>query len=139
VFKTLESIISGGVRDKDEELKEDKATFVLQGHGIRVKHFNLYFYEQNKTWYMASVSSDGKIVVWDLANKDQAAVYSTGDRLNCVVVVPDNVEKYETMKKRATGEDESAAEETDFSEAEGAAKQKRKKTKRAKVTVEVEK
>lgn len=145
VFKKLESVIAAGVQDKAEDVANDETTIVLQGHGVRVKQFDLYFHEHNKTWYMASVSSDGKIVAWDLAKRDQVGVYKTADRLNCVAIVPDSVEKYDTMKKRAAPEDDaSAAEETEFSEADSDAKPKSKKAakskkKKAKVVVEVEK
>jgi protein MAK11 len=50
--------------------------------------------------YMVTISSDGKIVVWDLRVEvmDQVAVYSTGERLNVVSTVQESVEKASTMK-----------------------------------------
>lgn len=80
---------------------ESDPEFTLQGHAVRVK--SISFLDN----YMASVSSDGKIVVWDIEARDQIAVYSTGERLNCVVIVPDSVEE---VIKRPSNETYSEAE-----------------------------
>lgn len=108
-----------------EELSTDslpEGAFKLVGHGIRVKHFSFYHDEQPDVHYMTSISSDGNLVIWDLGKRDQVAVYNTGDRLNCCIMVSEDIEKFEAMKKRkrinADGDLLSEAEETDFSEAE---------------------
>ncbi|KAG7195192.1 uncharacterized protein KQ657_003717 [Scheffersomyces spartinae] len=93
-------------------------TFSLQGHANRIK--DLSFYKDNAETggipYLVSVSSDGKIVVWDLTKsvRDQVAVYDSGERLNCVVVSPESVEKSSTMKRRYNEIDTEGA----FSESE---------------------
>ncbi|GMG39433.1 unnamed protein product [Ambrosiozyma monospora] len=46
------------------------------------------------------VSPYGKIVVWDLAKRDQVAVYDTGERLNVVSTVNESIEKAGSMKPR---------------------------------------
>jgi protein MAK11 len=125
VFTAIKHLIDG---------EEDPESFALVGHGIRVKHFDVYFHEPNGKYYMASVSSDGKLVVWDLSVKDQVAVYNTGDRLNCCVIVPEDVEKYETMKKRAT----DSVEDTDVSESEPEQKKRPKKLRKTKAKVSIQ-
>ena len=107
--------------DSEEELSTatlPDSAFKVVGHAVRVKHFSFYHYEPTDVIYMSSVSSDGNLVIWDLNTRDQIAVYNTGDRLNCCVMVSEDVEHYEEMKKRARADDMSEAEETDFSEAE---------------------
>lgn len=84
-------------------LEHDEPEFTLHGHASRVKDFSVL------NQYMASVSTDGNIVVWDLEKRDQIAVYNAGDRLNCVVLVPDEIEK---LVKRP----EPEMEASDFSE-----------------------
>lgn len=79
-----------------------KPTYSLQGHASRVKGISFYKEIINGKLheYMVSISSDGKIVVWnlDLAVMDQVAVYSTGERLNVVSTVQETIEKASTMK-----------------------------------------
>ncbi|ANB14884.1 Mak11p [Sugiyamaella lignohabitans] len=143
IFTLISSLISES-SDKDE-----KNTFELVGHGVRVKHFSFYYNQQNETPYMASVSSDGKLVIWDLSVRDQVAVYSTADRLNCCIIVPEDIEKADSMKKRLRADENGdAISDTDFSEVESdgeevvklSKKQKKKnKNKKAKVSVEFEK
>lgn len=137
-FTKLQSLLNGN----------KEISFELIGHGTRVKHFNLFNHQNTNKYYLASASSDGKLVIWDMAQKDQVAVYNTGDRLNCCLVVPEEVEKAETMKKRANPEDEdnkSEADDTDHSESEAEMapkKKSRKKNKKKKtgpkVSVELE-
>ncbi|KAA8909612.1 hypothetical protein TRICI_004447 [Trichomonascus ciferrii] len=122
---------------------DTEQTFELVGHASRVKQFNLFYHQQTENYYLASVSSDGKLVVWDMALRDQVAVYNTGDRLNCCLCVPEEVEKTETMKKRAHPGDENMSEpdDTDYSESEAEVlpkKKKNKKNKKSKVSVELE-
>lgn len=114
--------------DENESVKElstgslPSNAFKLVGHGIRVKHFSFLDYEPTGVHYMSSVSSDGNLVIWDLEKRDQVAVYNTGDRLNCSIMVSEDVEKYEDMKKRIRVNEDgiplSEAEDTDFSEVE---------------------
>lgn len=100
------------------------SSFKLQGHGNRVKHFNFFFHEPTQTHFLSTVSSNGQLVIWNLEKsvRDQVAVYATGNRLNCCIIVSDDIEQFETMKKRRRinddGEFLSDAENTDFSEAE---------------------
>lgn len=76
--------------------------YSLQGHASRVKGFSIHKeIKGGKLYtYMVSISSDGKIVVWDLNSEvmDQVAVYSTGERLNVVGTVQESIEKTSTMK-----------------------------------------
>lgn len=122
VFYPLDQITEE-IKSEDSEEELSTATlpdsaFKVVGHAVRVKHFSFYHYEPTDVIYMSSVSSDGNLVIWDLNTRDQIAVYNTGDRLNCCVMVSGDVEHYEEMKKRARADDMSEAEETDFSEAE---------------------
>lgn len=128
VFTPLEQLTKDEEEESnDEELstaagKLPEGAFQLVGHGVRVKQFSFFHYEPTDVHYMSSVSSDGNLVIWDLNAKDQVAVYNTGDRLNCCIMVSEDIEKYEAMKKRKrineAGDLLSEAEETDFSEAE---------------------
>lgn len=76
--------------------------FSLQGHASRVKGISFFKEIKNNITYlfMTSISSDGKIVIWNLDSKimDQVAVYSTGERLNVVVCVEESIEHTSTMK-----------------------------------------
>lgn len=78
--------------------------FSLQGHSNRIKGLSFLCSptETHGVPYLVSVSSDGKIVVWDIseAKRDQVAVYDSGERLNCVAVCGESIEKAETMKRR---------------------------------------
>ncbi|KAH3666925.1 hypothetical protein OGAPHI_003375 [Ogataea philodendri] len=90
-FYTLER-----VTQKNEETEPlDTPEFQLQGHANRVKDISIYKEKQNDevVSYLVSISSDGKIVIWDLKLKDQVAVYDTGERLNVVATVNESVEK----------------------------------------------
>lgn len=44
--------------------------------------------------------------------KDQIAVYDSGERLNCVAVCDESIEKYDTVKKR-TSEDVELGEQSE--------------------------
>ncbi|CEP62201.1 Mak11p LALA0_S04e10132g [Lachancea lanzarotensis] len=91
------------VENEDEEEKEASAPdFCMQGHSIRIKDFK--FYSNEFGHYLVSISSDGKIVVWDMASKEQVAVYDCGERLNCLALCDETIEKYETVKKRDADE-----------------------------------
>lgn len=89
--------------DKALAQDEPEPDFVLRGHSNRVKGL-AYFCnsETSDIPYLVSVSSDGKIVVWDVSKnvRDQVAVYDSGERLNCIAVCAEAVEKADTMKRR---------------------------------------
>lgn len=102
--------------------------FELQGHATRVKDFSVWQH------YLASVSTDGNIVVWDLDTREQLGVYNAGDRLNCVALIPDELEKLRP-KRELEAEPEEEAE----SEPEEVVAPPPKKKKKAKVLVTREK
>lgn len=132
------------VWEKQPELVDPE--FRLQGHTNRIKDITLINHpvETNGVPYMVSVSSDGNIVVWDLSEnvRDQVAVYSSGERLNCVAVCPENVEKVSTMKKRANDLEDAPSEleyETDGEEVKRVmASRKKGKKKKRKVLISLE-
>lgn len=126
VFRQLKLMLNK--EDQDQKIAE----FELQGHGTRVKDFS--YYTSNDTMFLTSVSSDGNIVVWNLELRDQVAVYRCGDRLNCCIMISDDIEDADSMRKRQREVDSTlSADETDFSEPEQIPKIKKKK---AKVTIE---
>lgn len=126
-----------------------KPEFALRGHSNRVKGM-AYFCnsETSDIPYLTSVSSDGKIVVWDLSNnvRDQVAVYDSGERLNCISVCGESVEKADTMKRRyneVEGNEPSESEyETDGEEVKrimlDSGKKKKGKKAKSKVSVTLE-
>ncbi|EDO15824.1 hypothetical protein Kpol_1057p12 [Vanderwaltozyma polyspora DSM 70294] len=130
---------------KDED-NNNESEFALLGHSNRVKDFK--FYRNEHGLYLVTIGSDGKIVVWDMDKKEQIAVYDSGERLNCLAVCDESVEKYETMKKRNSevedaeqSEYESDTEELKkvmFGEKKKAKKNKKTKNKKQKVSVELE-
>lgn len=131
--------------DSEDKVWDDKAEtvepeFSLRGHTSRIKGLSLLQHaETNNVPYLVSVSSDGKIVVWDLSTKvrDQVAVYDSGERLNCVVMCPESVEKFSTMKKRLAEENPSESEyETDGEEVRRVLMKGKKK--KSKVSVKLE-
>lgn len=136
----------------DKALTEDEPEpeFVLRGHSNRVKGM-AYFcnLETSNIPYLTSVSSDGKIVVWDVSEKvrDQVAVYDSGERLNCIAVCGETVEKSDTMKRRYNeieGAEPSESEyETDGEEVrkimlESGKKKRKGKKGKSKVSVTLE-
>lgn len=89
-----------------------ESDFTLQGHSTRIKGIaHICSPDTNNKPFLVSVSSDGKIVVWDLTSKDQVAVYDSGERLNCVAVCGEGVEKADTMKRLR---DEMAVSESEY-------------------------
>ncbi|QEU62770.1 Mak11 [Kluyveromyces lactis] len=90
------------VPDEKEESLKLEAEFSLLGHSNRVKDFQ--FYHNKFGHYLVTIGSDGRIVVWDMKTRDQVAVYDCGERLNCVAVCDESIEKYDTVKKRAPEE-----------------------------------
>lgn len=95
------------------ETSTSEPAFTLQGHANRVKDFKFFFNEYGT--YFVAIGSDGKIVVWDLKSKEQIAVYDSDERLNCLAVCSESVEKEGTMKKR----DATTASLDEQSEADG--------------------
>lgn len=131
----------------DQEHEQLESAFSLRGHTNRIKDLSLYKNpSEHNVPYLVSVSSDGKIVVWDLSEnvRDQVAVYDTGERLNCVAVCPETIEKHDTMKRRYNPDEE----QKDFSESEyetdgeevkkvlvKPTKKQKKKGKKSKITI----
>lgn len=86
------------LEDNDDEKKHSEPVFSLLGHTNRIKDFK--FYENEYGHYLVTVGSEGRIVVWDMKTRDQIAVYDCGERLNCLAICDETLEKYETMKRR---------------------------------------
>lgn len=124
----------------EEEIKPE---FELQGHTNRIKDFVLY--KNNEKDYLISISSDGNIVIWDLNLKDQIAVYNTGERLICVEISNEDIEKSETMKRRYEEVEDVQASESENEDTEelkrimnNEKKKKRRNKKNKKITVTLE-
>ncbi|GEQ67088.1 hypothetical protein JCM33374_g751 [Metschnikowia sp. JCM 33374] len=125
--------------------------FTLQGHSNRIKGISFICSptDTHNVPYLVSVSSDGKIVVWNLSenSRDQVAVYDSGERLNCVAVCGESIEKAETMKRKYEEVEKNEPSESEY-ETDGeelrkvmlATKKKSKKGKKnnAKVSVTLE-
>ncbi|EGW35703.1 uncharacterized protein SPAPADRAFT_147233 [Spathaspora passalidarum NRRL Y-27907] len=147
IVSTVEEDESKVLDSKPEQLKP---VFELRGHTNRIKGISFY---NEELPLLVSVSSDGKIVVWNLSEqvRDQVAIYDTGERLNCVVTSPESIEKMDTMKRRFTsledmhGEEEGGVSESEY-ETDGeeiqrimkGKKAKKKKSKKTKVSVTLE-
>lgn len=93
LFYKVEEILNS----KETEFTEEPE-FSLLGHTNRVK--DLKFYVNEFGTYMVTIGSDGKVIVWDMDKRDQVAVYDCGERLNCLAVCDETIEKADTMKKR---------------------------------------
>lgn len=147
----------GDESDDDEQIAPE---YSLLGHTNRVKDFS--FYKNEYGTYLVSIGSDGKAVVWNMHSDDastapeQLAVYDCGERLNCLALCDEAVEKFDTMKKRVGDQDDDdeteAPEQSEAEDDEEQLKkamfgQKRKRSKnknknknsakRGKVTVEL--
>lgn len=146
---TIEFVEINKILDLKEETPSTEPEFVLRGHLNRVKGLSIYCdeIETKGIPYLVSVSSDGRIVVWDLRTevRDQVGVYDSGERLNCVAVCGETVEKAHTMKRtheesEANGVSESEFE-TDAEEVQRVMIEKKKrgkKKKKSKVNVTLE-
>lgn len=146
-FYKTESLTSDEEKEeKEKESKPIEPEFSLLGHSNRVKDFSFYMNKKDSILYLVTISSDGRVVVWNMDTREQVAVYDVGERLTCMLTCDESIEKYETMKKRSSeGLDEEKSEyETDTEELKkvmyGNKKKKNKKFKNAdkkrKVTVE---
>ncbi|WPK26943.1 hypothetical protein PUMCH_004312 [Australozyma saopauloensis] len=135
----------------DDEQKPEPA-FTLTGHSNRIKGISLHQskVDTNDVPYLVSVSSDGRIVVWNLSSKvrDQVAVYDSGERLNCVAVCGEAIEDTEALKRRyeEVETDKAAGLESEY-ESDGEelvkaavtnTRKKGKKNQKSKVTVTLE-
>lgn len=136
-FYDSEKLCSAG---EDDE-KPVECEFHVLGHTNRVKDFAFYTNEHGT--YLVSIGSDGKAVVWEMAadgEPQQRAVYDCGERLNCLALCDEAVEKVDTMKKRlADGDDDerdlgeqSEPEDEDAAKLQRAMFGKRKRAKRGK-------
>lgn len=115
IVETLGEHDESKIWDATPEILESK--FELRGHTNRIKGFS-YFHDPVETQglpLLVSVSSDGKIVVWNLTEsvRDQIAIYDTGERLNCVATSSESIERMETMKRRYNSLTEMAGENDD--------------------------
>ncbi|KAJ8096897.1 WD40-repeat-containing domain protein [Lipomyces tetrasporus] len=109
---TSDSTGSITFRDTARASEDDiPIAFELKAHTIRVKDFDFYTRaapsvlcpdgkdaKTDTATFMSSVSSDGKIVIWNLNAREPIAVYQTNERLNCCTLVAEEVEKYDTRK-----------------------------------------
>lgn len=149
ILKNIDvSLTESKVWDSKPEVVESDHQLV--GHTNRIKGLTFFNPDHSDNPYLISVSSDGKIVIWDLKSRDQVAIYDTGERLNCVAASMESVEKMETMKKRFSSMEEmnpdydngvSESEyETDGEEIKRvmAGKTKKNKNKKRRVTVTLE-
>lgn len=139
-FYTTESLF-------EEDAKDIQPEFDLLGHTNRIKDFK--FYDNEFGSYMVTISSDGKVIVWDMKKREQLAVYDVGERLNCLAMCDEATEKYETVRKRDTESaeiDEQSEVENDVEELKqemfGKTKKKSSKNKKRKgnkkVSIEME-
>ncbi|RLV91302.1 Protein MAK11 [Spathaspora sp. JA1] len=156
-FYDFQKQVVQAIEDDEEKVLDSKpeqltSEFELRGHTNRIK--GMTYYTEQEVPLLISVSSDGKIVVWNLTKdvRDQVAIYDTGERLNCVVASPESIEKMDTMKRRFTSLEDMRGEEdlggvseseyeTDGEEIQRIMKGKKKnkkKSKRTKVSVTLE-
>lgn len=151
-FYSTELMIAESEKEEEEEGNKAKEpmqpAFSLLGHTNRIKDFKFYTNEFNK--YLVTIGSDGKVVVWDMKTKDQVAVYDCGERLNCIALCDETVEKYDTMKRRLMDPielGEQSEVESDTEELKNVMfgtqkkqknKKNNKKNKKQKVTIELE-
>lgn len=146
---TLEFRVLSTVKEGKDETPQP--AFLLQGHSNRIKGIALYNSATvtNGIPYLVSVSSDGRIVVWDLSSKvrDQVAVYDSGERLNCVAVCGESIENTDAIKRShedATADENKIIDSEIESDGElkkvmlGKSKKKSKKNKAPKVLVTIE-
>lgn len=146
-FYNWEQLVKDQTDEEIPEALQVDPDFKLIGHASRVKDFKLFKPENSESVFFVSVSSDGKIVVWNMDTKDQVAIYDAGERLNCVEVVAESVEKADSMKKRELEEDPGFKTESEYeTDGEGSkkilfggkSKKKRAKKKAKKAKIEVE-
>lgn len=115
---SIEFVELSKILELEEETPNIEPSFVFRGHLVRVKGMS-YFCDEIETKnipYLVSVSSDGRIVVWDLRSdvRDQVAVYDSGERLNCVAVCGEAVEKAHTMKRTHQESEANVPSESEY-------------------------
>lgn len=115
---SIEFLDLSRVLDVDKTNPNIDPAFVLRGHLNRVKDISFFTNEADAHGvpYLVSVSSDGRIVVWDLREnvRDQVAVYDSGERLNCVATCGEGIEHADAIKRPH----EDLESKTDVSESE---------------------
>ncbi|KAK7207866.1 WD40-repeat-containing domain protein [Myxozyma melibiosi] len=120
---------TGSITFRDvEAVTEDTmpVSFKLEAHTSRVKDFTFFArappallknrsdeLSDKQTTFMSSVSSDGKIVIWNVNAREPIAVYETSERLNCCTLVAEEVEKYETVLQKINKADETEDEDSE--------------------------
>lgn len=130
-----------------EEPEIDGFSFKIQPHATRVKDFAFITAdnvpEADRHVYMTSVSSDSKLVVTDMSSRETVAAYDTGDRLNCCVMIQEDVEmEIKKALPMPQSEDEFSASESEVEMPQPTkkqmkrAKEKAKKSRKVKVTME---
>lgn len=148
---SIEFLELGRVLNVEKTNPNIEPTFVLRGHLNRVKDLSFFNEEPDVHGvpYLVSVSSDGRIVVWNLTEKvrDQVAVYDSGERLNCVAVCGEGVERADTMKRPIEDVEKFDGSESEY-DTDGeelrkvllkdTKKKKGKKQKKSKVSVTLE-
>jgi protein MAK11 len=88
----------------EEDFKNLLPEFTLNGHSNRIKSFK--YYKNKFAEYLVSCSSDGRIVCWDLKTKEKVCEYDTSERLNCLTVIDESVEKMKVSTQKLTNEEE---------------------------------
>ncbi|XBW36731.1 hypothetical protein QEN19_002308 [Hanseniaspora menglaensis] len=92
----------------EEDFKNMEPEFTLSGHPNRIKSFSSF--KNSFGEYLVSCSSDGRIICWDLATKENVATYETSERLNCLTVIDEKVEKMKISIQKATEEEYTKSE-----------------------------
>ncbi|KAG5362039.1 Protein MAK11 [Yarrowia sp. C11] len=130
----------------DEEI--DSFSFKVQPHATRVKDFSFIVPDnvpegKDRHVYMTSVSTDSKLVVTDMNTRETVGAYNTGDRLNCCVMVQEDVElEIKKALPMPESDHDMSASESEVEMPKPSKKQQKKaakaarKNKRVQVTIE---
>ncbi|KAL6928577.1 hypothetical protein ACO0SA_001905 [Hanseniaspora valbyensis] len=92
----------------EEDFKNMEPEFILNGHPNRIKSFK--FFKNEFSEYLISCSSDGRIICWDMATKEIAATYETSERLTCLTVIDEKIEKMKVSTQKVTEEEYTKSE-----------------------------
>lgn len=92
----------------EEDFKNMEPEFVLTGHPNRVKAFKCF--KNSYGEYLISCSSDGKIICWNMETKENIASYDTSERLNCLTVIDEKIEKMKLFAKKTNEEEYTKSE-----------------------------